>query len=467
LFSRRPARKPSPVTRRPVRPAVEALEPRLALSGNVTASLVHGTLTLTGDPLDNHLVISQPGPHQLTITPADGTTVNGQAKPLTLTGFTRDLRINLGPGNDDVDFDLANPLTLPGNLTIDYGAGGTGNKTTQTVNAGGNFLTVTKNLVIRYAAGNVTTQFDNLHAGGNVSISHGLGDSAFTIDNLAGADSFSTVHGNLRVVNTQGRAANLLQDTNVSGNVTFANGQGRAADHNAGLNVIHNAYNHTTQATIGGNLTISNLSGDADYGDFIADVDVKGNATLNLGSGTFAVAVVGQNVVQPPVFEANLTITGAGSDTIFMANGGVGLRVLGRLNIRTGDGPDSVTLNDVFVRLSTSISTGGGDDTVLIDPGYGDAHSVFGGAFLVNTGGGNDTLHIKSDNSDGLTDFKGAVRVNLGDGDDSLVLAAQGHVAFEAAAKLPVVFDGGTGTNTNATTGGNLPSRVPTFLHFV
>jgi hypothetical protein len=471
-FTRRTAPKRRAAARRPVRLAVEALEERLALSGNVTAALARGTLTLTGDPLANHVVLSQPGFGQLTLTPADGTTVNGQARPLTFTGVTGDLNIGLGRGADEVDFDLANPIFLLGNLTIDYGAspGGNGNKTTETVNATSSYLTVAGNLTVRYAAGSVTTVFDNLDVGGNVSVRHGVGDSTFTIDNRVGGEGpYSNVYGNVTVTNTQGRAQNLLADTNVFGNVAFANGLARASDNDAGFNVFDDNHNNTTLATVGGNVSFSNLTGDSHASDDVLDVHVKGNVTLNLGSGNFQARVGNDAIQQEPVIEGDLNLTGTGSDTVTLgkAGSGPGLRVMGRLNVRLGLLGDNLDLEDVHVASATSIATGAGNDTVTIDADTGSLGSVFAGAFALKTGGGMDMVRINSNSGDRVTDFQGPVRVNLGGGDDSLFLATAGTVKFEAAANLPVVFDGGTGINGKTAALDHLPDRVPTFLHFV
>jgi hypothetical protein len=448
---------------------LECLEDRLTPSGNVTASLLHGTLTLTGDQQANHVVLSQPGPGKLTITPADGTTVNGHTTALTVGGVTGDLTIDLGRGADEVDFDLANPIALPGNLTIDYGSsyGGNGNKITRTVNAAGDSLTVAHNLTIRYAAGNVLTEFDNLDVGGNVSVRHGFGDSTFTIDNVAGAGSFSRVKGNVTILNTQGKAENSLFDTNVGGSVAFANGLARAADNDAGFNAILNQNNTTTLATIGGSLSISNRSGDSNKSDFISDVDVKGDLTLGLGSGRFTAAVGAFAVSQAPVIEGDLTVTGTGADDLILGQPGTGLRVDGRLIARLGSRGDGLDLNEVRVGAATSITTGAGNDSVFLDAASGSrGGSVFAGAFRLNTGGGTDQVAIDSNQVAGPTDFKGPVRVNLGAGADQLFLATAGTVKFEAAVGLPVIFDGGTGANTMTVTLGNLPNRVPTFLHF-
>src|SRR5262249_36534319 len=87
------------------RPALESLEDRLT-PANITTSLVNGNLTLTDNGASS-ITISQPAANEITITPGDGTTVNGQAGPVTIEDVTGNLSINLGSGNDSVAFDLS------------------------------------------------------------------------------------------------------------------------------------------------------------------------------------------------------------------------------------------------------------------------------------------------------------------------------------------------------------------------
>jgi hypothetical protein len=464
MFSRkRPARTANRTFLR-----VECLEDRLVPAGNVHAALLFGTLTLTGDPQANHIAISQPAFGELTITPESGTTVNGQAGPVTFSGVSGDLNINLDKGPDEVDFDLSQPISLPGNLNINYAAtGGDGAKTTQTINATHNYLTVAGHLLIRYAPGDVTTHLDNVNVGGNLTVSHGVGDSVFTVDNVAGPGAFSTVGWAVTVNNTQGMAQNSLFDTNVLGSVAFSNGLARPSDHNAGFNQIYNVENTATLATIGGSVAFSNAAGTSATGDKLGDVDVKGQVTMALGPGTFKAAVQSVNVHQAPVIESRLIISGTGSDNIALGKAGIGLQVDGRLNLQAGSRGDQLDLEDVQVGRAASIATGAGDDTVTIDGGSGSLGSVFTGPFSLTTGAGADTVRIASGAGGGATVFKGSVQAGLGVGADALFLATSGTVRFEAPTSTPVVFDGGPGADTETFVLGHLPDRVPTFLRFI
>jgi hypothetical protein len=181
--------------------SVEHMEGREVPAAVVTA-LLNGSLFVIGDVNADTVTISQAAPGQVTITPGVGTTVDGLPIPVTRS-FIGNLVIRLGAGNDNLSFDLFRPITLPGNLVIDYGIMGTGTKTTTTTNSGQFDLTVARGLGIRYAPGQVTTTLDNLAVAGNALVVHGAGDSTLTIDNQAGAGHFSSVGGNLTVINTR------------------------------------------------------------------------------------------------------------------------------------------------------------------------------------------------------------------------------------------------------------------------
>ncbi len=101
----------------------ERLECRRVLAGNVTAALVDGTLTLTGDIFGNGIAIvgtETPGEVRVTGTPAtpfDQTLVNGQSEPLTFV-VTKDIVIDTGDGNDGIE---VGKVMLRGSLTIEAG----------------------------------------------------------------------------------------------------------------------------------------------------------------------------------------------------------------------------------------------------------------------------------------------------------------------------------------------------------
>jgi hypothetical protein len=470
---------------RSFRPLLENLEDRLTPAGNVTSSLVAGNLTLTGDALANSITISEPtlnGP--LVVTPNGTTTLDGHsaAESFTVTG---NLTIQLGAGNDSISFDLGpNPITVPGTLSVNYGSS-SGDKLTHTINGGGNAFTVGQNLAITYGAGAVTTALDNLQVGsnsvphsGNVTITHGPGNSNTTFDSgLAGL--FANILGNLSVTNTSGVADNFLNDTNVGGNVSFNNGRAGAGNA-AGDTQIFNTVNTTTQATIGGNVAISNVNGNSDDvdGDFISDVSIGGNVTIKLGTGNFNAFVTSSRVAQAPTIHGNLSITGTGSDSVNLgadpiANPAVarfsdGLVVNGNLSVLlSGTGSDSLDLTSLTVGKNTTLTTGSGNATVTINDIRAPAvNSEFHGSFSLTTGAGNDTFNVNGPNSSGSARaiFDGSVAASLGAGNDTLFLATNAGVTFNGT---PDTFDGQGGTNHAHVTLGNITGTFPTVTNFI
>ena len=111
---------------------VESLETREMLAGNVVASLAqNGTLTLTGDPADNNVQVSESprGSGTWCVQPNDSsgitTRINQATKPVNFKSV-KFLRIYLGAGNDSLllqgtlPADVAN---LGARVQIDMGSG--------------------------------------------------------------------------------------------------------------------------------------------------------------------------------------------------------------------------------------------------------------------------------------------------------------------------------------------------------
>src|SRR5437762_3371716 len=86
--------------------ALESLEDRQMMTGNVLVSVSGGDLVVTGDSGANELRIIQslqngaPIAGRFFITGQNGTTINGQATGQFFQNVTDDLRINLNGGND-------------------------------------------------------------------------------------------------------------------------------------------------------------------------------------------------------------------------------------------------------------------------------------------------------------------------------------------------------------------------------
>ena len=75
----------------------------VALAGDVTVKVKHGSLILTGGSADDAVTIDDVGlgANEMRVTPDMVTTVNGGGA-VVFTGITRDVRADLGGGGDAV-----------------------------------------------------------------------------------------------------------------------------------------------------------------------------------------------------------------------------------------------------------------------------------------------------------------------------------------------------------------------------
>jgi hypothetical protein len=177
------------------------------MAGNVTASVVNGTLTIQGDAQDNDLQVTQVAQSYTGAWPGvklriagSSTTVNGQSS-VTLAGI-KNVTVHLGAGDDQfrVPGSNHNPLqTLPGNVLIEGGEGKdfiylyyVANRSQVTVSGGkgndfikiggGSYyrLTVNTNSVAS-ASGQDEADLVAIHAKGTVILNGGAGDDQFII----------------------------------------------------------------------------------------------------------------------------------------------------------------------------------------------------------------------------------------------------------------------------------------------
>lgn len=101
----------------------ERLESRRLLSGNVTASVVDGSLLIWGDNVANDIVVDAMGLAAGQVRIASGenvTSINGQAAPVVLEGLTGNAFIGMRQGPDRL---VLRDVNLPGNLEIQTGLG--------------------------------------------------------------------------------------------------------------------------------------------------------------------------------------------------------------------------------------------------------------------------------------------------------------------------------------------------------
>lgn len=174
-------------------PNFDLLESRLVLDGNVSIGFRRGVLSIVGDAAANQISIASDASGHVTVTSTDGiTTLNNDVGPLTFSGVTNGLSVNMGGGDDGVDItgvrsqkDVAinlgngnNTLTIEGmyvrkNLSISSGSGDDVIFMT--------FVNVSKELRINTGAGNDNVTLDTIAAGKHSSMNTGAGDDVVTI----------------------------------------------------------------------------------------------------------------------------------------------------------------------------------------------------------------------------------------------------------------------------------------------
>ena len=188
----------------------EVMESRVFLSGEVLASVARGNLSIRGDAMDNAIVVDQVGLNadQVRVTGALGTTINGGAAPVILSGVTRNAVVRMGDAPDSV---AVNNLALPGSVTID-GRKGANTIALNNVQVGTNLTikngttlsavtvagtTVGKNLTVTGGAGGLNAALQSVQVQRNTKVSGGKAASSVTVDesNFAGSTRLGTGAG--------------------------------------------------------------------------------------------------------------------------------------------------------------------------------------------------------------------------------------------------------------------------------
>jgi hypothetical protein len=463
-------RTPRPFEARRFRPTLESLECRLTPSSNITTSLVGGNLTITDNAATSSLTLRQPAANEITITPDAGTTINGKAGPVTISGVTGGLNVNLGTGNDTLTFDLSKHSFTVGFVSI---AGTTGNKTVLTNTAGTtNVLNVHGRFNEIFGNGAEFTRLDQFNVSGNMTIDHANGNALvfLGVDPANLGKLFNSVTGALTVDNVTpsgtvgtGFDVNALEETNVGGDITAHMGSGDQSGFGGWTSVGSLS---SKSVTVGGNVTILGQGAFLAFGDFandgeeVVNAHVAGNVTMGLGSGVGNTALFGNGTSASSTSANNVIIMGSGAHDAVTVGPSV---VHGDLAVALmGQGGNSISVDGVSVTGDTALTALGGSNSITIDnlvPG-----STFGGSVGIFTLGTNNLLEINSHSqgSSGTTTFDGPVLANLGAGNDTLVLAEAGKVDFMVAS----AFIGGTGTNHDIVNHQNIEGVQPTLVNF-
>jgi hypothetical protein len=219
----------------------ETLESRLFLSGDVLATAAHGNLAIKGDPAANAIVVDQVGlsADEVRVTGAGGTTINGQADPVILSGVTRGVVARMGDAADSVTL---HDLNLPGNVSLD-GRGGANTFTIANVH-------VAMSLTIKNGTTLSATTVTDSTVGKNLTITAGTGGQNVTVQSV-------DVTRNTRV--SGGKAASLVtaDESAFHGAVRIATGQ--AAD---AIRIDSRGGAFGSPSQFGGPVVISSSGGD-------------------------------------------------------------------------------------------------------------------------------------------------------------------------------------------------------------
>jgi hypothetical protein len=389
-------------TNKSFRPRLEALESRW----------VPATIRVTSGIL---IVSNQVGP--LTVAPQatnGAVKITDNAGSVTVSGVGSLIEIlgtNLG---DTINF-TGNTAGFRGNLIISSG-NGSDNVTLKASAAGANVTNGTVT-VIQGLGNDSLTLNDNI--GGSLTYAEQNGNDTVTVATAAkiGSDaSFTglqnltltgalTVGGNLTLTNLS--AAFPLKVTG-AGNLTV----GKSLNVTAGSG--NDTFAPTGQFNVAGSASFTFGSGNDTISltPAAGGTGVGGNLSIQLGSGNDSVAF-GANL--SVAGNASLTV-GDGNDSITTAASAAGAGVAGSMNLNAGSGADSITVDNT-VSGNLGVTLGNGDDTVTI----GSAPS---GMLFWNSGNGNDSVTFGD-----ATQTAGQVWnvfMQFGTGNDTLTLAGNG-----------------------------------------
>lgn len=454
--------------------ALERLEERTLLSGNVTVSVTSaGNMNVVGDSKGNEILIQSTSTGALQVSSLDGTTtINGSSSPFTSSAVTGNVAVFMKQGADVVDVGSTGMLTtLPKNLFIDTGSGSD------------------------------TVAIENASIGGSVAIFGGAGSDTFTVGSSS-SEAAVSIGGSLYIVGGSGSGNTIaVFDANITDNLMiFSSGADDQIQvgFDAGLGIIGETA--PAHVSVGGNLDIRTPNGDHCYSQGgIFGRDDLGALFTAFGSGSFGSSDIGQALRNDLAFlqgwcggdgggdgwnggggdgwdggwnggggcnggggsssstehvsvadvdvTGNVSIhTGNGADQILLGAAPIPsndtseplnlvfgpVNVGGNLHVNGGNGNNTILVDQVSVTGNTGIKTGSGTDDIAV---LGNSAS-FTGTFKINSGSGNDAIAIIN----GAT-FQSTVTIKAGKGADVLYVA-------QSLFMDTTTFDGGAGSNT-------------------
>ena len=101
--------------------AVESLERRLFMDGDVSVTFSNGELCIRGDGDDNQVIISQPSPGTIRVEGREETGVNGE-ESVDFSGPLDDLKVNMKQGGED-EVAIQGAMQIGGSVAAKMGNG--------------------------------------------------------------------------------------------------------------------------------------------------------------------------------------------------------------------------------------------------------------------------------------------------------------------------------------------------------
>jgi hypothetical protein len=500
---------------------IEFLEPRIAPAGLIDVVVSRGNVvltTVTGVDGDESAVITLPSAGSLTITPGPtvGIRFNGTTSapglPLTVAGFTGDLRVSLGGGNDSLTLDGG---SYPGDVSVNLGDGRDRLVAGAIAEPGRNFLfadgvSVGGAFSVKAGRHADTIEITGNTAvfGGPVSVHSGSGVNSLLVSaadtTIAGSARFSSgggsdlfvfkgakllVEGALSI--SSGAGSDTVQFTpqlaelSVGDALSIASAGSRSA-------VIEQTITGVAKVTIGGALKMKGGTGDrvtqsitggpgtVGVGgsiDFSATNPTVHIQALTSGGAGFEVEgfvrftsraitadqTLSLSTVATPMITGDVALAG-GIQVVLAVAGQIG----GDVRITTAAGRNAtVSLSDAAisgaVRVVTRDTFGHTAAISLEDLGVqGDIAILSGigastlrvnqldasGRFVASLGDGQNQFRIEQDGVAGNTTFHGAVVLTGGRDADTFLIAKTGNDAVAFLAT--VIADGRAGIDTVA-----------------
>jgi hypothetical protein len=381
---------------------VEHLETRQLLAGDMTASVVNGDLFIVGDSEDNRLIITATanvGEFVLTRGDSD-TTINSGAVPVTVSGVTGNVSIQLGDGFDMLQFDTdPAAISFAGEVSIDMGSNVEPLGLYNDIHASGaNNLSIGGSLLvnggyrvngIRFENTIVTGDFGATLNGdfGQVEIKGGSIGGSLTVTATGGDKSVTistVVNGDVHL-NLDG-AGDIISLTDGLG-TPFHIGGCVYADLDSDMLDLRSSVVAAGNVVVEGDFVIT---GRGSIGLFKASVFGHLVATLDGESHFNSAGLVtdGNGVPVATTFNqigGNLVINLTGESS------SVGLNYMNAANdlvVRSGGGADDVRLNNVRAGNSLLVDTGAGNDIVWVHNSSADGEAA------ILAGGGNDYIRL-------------------------------------------------------------------------